>query len=242
MGRARVAVLLGFALVCAGVAASIVSGYARDIRAQVGPSVPVAVARVDVPRGKLVTASNAGRLFAIEKVPRRYVAPGLLGDPDQAVGYRTAAPIVARSYIGEAALIAPGADGADAAATGTASLARVVQVQVSGAGGLGDALRPGTVVDVLVTSDRGSATPRTYLALQRVDLLDVRPVGADAGTASGDGRAGADAVAVLAVTLRQALFLTAAANFAREVRLVPRRPGDRRVLPPAVVSADQLNP
>jgi pilus assembly protein CpaB len=67
---------------------------------------------------------------------------------------------------------------------------------------------------------------RTFLALQDVELLSIRqsPAGADAG----DSRSPADAVATLRVTLRQAVYLTAAQNFAREVRLLPRPPGDRR--------------
>ena len=39
--RARAVALLGAAAICAGLAASIVSGYAHDVRAQVGPLVPV---------------------------------------------------------------------------------------------------------------------------------------------------------------------------------------------------------
>jgi len=44
----------------------------------------------------------------------------------------------------------------------------------------------------------------------------------DADAASGS------ATATLRVTLKQAVYLTAAQNFAREVRLLPRAPGDRR--------------
>ncbi|MFL5826552.1 MAG: hypothetical protein ACJ76V_08525, partial [Thermoleophilaceae bacterium] len=35
-------------------------------------------------------------------------------------------------------------------------------------------------------------------------------------------------LATLRVTLRQAVFLTAAQSFARELRLLPRPPGERR--------------
>jgi pilus assembly protein CpaB len=88
----------------------------------------------------------------------------------------------------------------------------------------------GARVDVLVTRDaRGSGAGRTELALQDVEVLSA------AGASSGDGSPGADdpaagtpRVAVsLRVTLRQAIFLAAAQNFAREIRLLPRGPGDR---------------
>jgi pilus assembly protein CpaB len=72
-------------------------------------------------------------------------------------------------------------------------------------------------VDVLVTTGaRGSGHGRTYLAIQDVQLLAVR--------------AGADAdhvIATLRVSVRQAVYLTAAQNFAQEVRILPRPRGDR---------------
>jgi pilus assembly protein CpaB len=42
------------------------------------------------------------------------------------------------------------------------------------------------------------------------------------------------------VTVRQAVYLTAAQNFAREVRLLPRPPGDRRRAGRAAYAADSL--
>jgi hypothetical protein len=42
------------------------------------------------------------------------------------------------------------------------------------------------------------------------------------------------------VTLRQAVYLTAAQNFAREVRLLPRPPGDRRRLGRQAVGEEGL--
>jgi pilus assembly protein CpaB len=115
--------------------------------------------------------------------------------------------------------------------------ARVVEVAVEGAGALEDA-PPGARVDVLITSDRGPNAPRTYLALQRIELVGFKPSGASDGSGGG----GATAVASLQVTLRQAVLLTAAENFARELRLVPRQPGDARLLRPAAVGAGDLHP
>ena len=42
------------------------------------------------------------------------------------------------------------------------------------------------------------------------------------------------------VTLAQAVLLTAARNFARELRLVPRAAGDNRRLGPTLVTASEL--
>jgi pilus assembly protein CpaB len=44
--------------------------------------------------------------------------------------------------------------------------------------------------------------------------------------APGDASTGPTALATLRVSLRQAIYLTAADNFAREIRLLPRPPGD----------------
>jgi hypothetical protein len=47
-------------------------------------------------------------------------------------------------------------------------------------------------------------------------------------------------LATLRVTAREAVYLTAAANFAHEIRLLVRPPGDRRRVGAAAVSATGL--
>jgi pilus assembly protein CpaB len=99
-------------------------------------------------------------------------------------------------------------------------------------------------VDVLVTSEQSEQvgrSGRTYLALQRIELTDLRPRQEGDAVANADAHQ-ADSVATLKVTLRQAVLLTAAQNFAREVRLVPRPRGDDRRLRATAVSAEQLRP
>jgi pilus assembly protein CpaB len=86
--------------------------------------------------------------------------------------------------------------------------------------------------------------PQTYLALQGVELVDFRPgTSPDPAGEAGSGSASEPAGrASLRVTLRQAVLLTAAENFARELRLVPRAPGENRRFPPTAVSARDLHP
>jgi pilus assembly protein CpaB len=64
---------------------------------------------------------------------------------------------------------------------------------------------------------------RTTLALEDVELLALHDAsgGADPGQEQ-------TTIATLRVTVREAVYLTAAHNFAREVRLLPRSPGDTR--------------
>ena len=110
---------------------------------------------------------------------------------------------------------------------------------MSGAATLLAQLGPGSRVDVLVTSERGRSA-RTYLAMQDVELVAASPDAA--GSTSGSGDRPADAIATLRVSLREALTLTAAQNFAREIRLVPRPDGERPIAGPASIGATELRP
>jgi pilus assembly protein CpaB len=235
--RARALALLGISAACAGLAASLVNGYASDVQSQVGPLVPVVVARDGIPRGKVLTAQNLSFYLSRRRVPERFVPPDTLRDADEAAGLRPLTRVVAGSYVERAQLQLPSADESRLDSGGRA---RVVEAPVVGAAALRGLLRPGALVDVLVTSERGSGLPRTYLALQRVELVDLR---AQEGGSNTEGQARpADTVAALRVTLRQAILLTAAQNFARELRLVPRPAGDSRRYRRAAVTSADLHP
>ena len=60
------------------------------------------------------------------------------------------------------------------------------------------------------------------------------------GRAQDGAAAHASSLATLRLTLRQAVYLTAAQSFAREVRLLARAPGDRRGAPAISVSGGGL--
>jgi len=231
-GRRRGLLMLGLAAVCAGLAASAVDRYADEVAAQVGPLRAVVVARRDLPRGALMTASLAGAALEQRRVPSRFAPPRALSAPHEAIGFRALASLSAGDYVGSAQLGAP-----RSARRPTATQAgRVVEVAVTGAATIAPLLWPGVVVDVLVTTDGQSGAPRTYLALQRLELVDF------SGSPPGGAHEGADATATLRTTLRQAATLIAAQNFAREVRVVPRPRGDLRRLGPTSVTASGLAP
>lgn len=235
--RSRSLALLGIAAVCAGLASSMVGGYARDVRAQVGPLASVLVARTQIPRGRTLTPANISRYLALRRIPARFIPPRALRFPADAVGLRSLVPIAAGSYLSAAELASPtGRD--DASQPNRLHGRRVVEVTIAGAAAFQSALRPGARVDVLITSERGPGAPRTYLALQRIELADFRPA-ADGEAATGDDR---ESLAWLRVTLQQAVLLTAAQNFARELRLVPRAAGEDRRYPPSTASARDLHP
>jgi Flp pilus assembly protein CpaB len=106
---------------------------------------------------------------------------------------------------------------ADGDAEGTASLRPGERIATVVAAAPPKLVQPGGHVDVFVTraaSDGNSGS--TTLALSGVEVIAVSP-------AAADGDSGEQRVLVsLRVSVRQAAFLIAAGNFAREIRLSPR--------------------
>jgi pilus assembly protein CpaB len=220
--RRRGAVLLALALACGGMAASEVQDRESRVEARIGPLVPVVVARADLRTG---ASLSAGRL-AVRRVPARFVPPDALAATEEAAGARLAVPLAAGAYVTGAALARDGGEGAAGSSPGPGE--RAVDVAVAGGADLTGA-EPGARVDVLITTDGGEGRGRSYLALEDVELLGARPgEGADAGGAGAGAAAHATAIATLRVTLREAVLLTAAQSFAREIRLLVRPPGERR--------------
>ncbi len=224
--RRRGAVLLLLALAAGGLAASEVSGRVSEVEARVGPLVPVLVAREDVKQG----AKLAPEALATTDVPARYAPADAIASPAEAAGLRSAVSIPAGSYVtvGQLGVGAVGdEDGPGTLARGE----RALELSVAGGEALAaQAGSPGSHVDVLVTTESDAGAGRTYVALENAELLGMRAGDPAGGGPSAEGSAsgaGGSTIATLRVTLRQAVFLTAAQNFAREIRLLARAPGDR---------------
>jgi pilus assembly protein CpaB len=152
------------------------------------------------------------------------VPPDALSSGAGVVGVRVAAPVAAGGYL-TAALFAGKNGGRGEVATRRGE--RTVTVEVAGGAALAR-LAQGDRVDVLVSTETG-AGGRTQMALAGAELVGIgeAPSGAYAEPdAPAGSAAGPTALATLRVTLRQAIYLTAADNFAREIRLLPRPPGD----------------
>ena len=222
--RTRGLALLGAAAACAGLAASSVSRYTNQVRAQVGPSISVLTARADLARGTSITPDLARRALTERSVPVRFVPPQAATSISEAIGQRLSVGLHRGDYLSRASFAGAASRPAGADASG-----RLIELSVAGAGSLADMLQPSARVDVLITTDGGAGGARTYLALQDAELVAY----SGAGGVADDAKASA----TLRVSLRQAVVLTAAQNFAREVRLVPRPPGDGRRLGAVGVSA-----
>ncbi|MEX1142303.1 MAG: Flp pilus assembly protein CpaB [Thermoleophilaceae bacterium] len=231
--RRRAAALLLLALACGGVAASEVGDRIDAVERQVGSPVPVVVAAHDLEPGSELRRRD----LRVAHVPRRFAPPDAPTAPEQAVGLRTAGPVVAGSPI------TAGVVGADAGAAPGALRRgeRALEIAAAGGAALTDTAGPGTRVDVLVSTEPGDRPGRTFVALEDVELLALRPfadpgLGGDIEPVAG----AASALATVRVTTRQAVYLTAANSFATEIRLLPRPAGDRRRVGRASFSADGL--
>ncbi len=216
MSRRRRALLLaGLAILLGSLAASDVAGREARLRRALEPLVPVLVAREQLAAGERVAA----RALAIRRVPARFAPAAVYSHPGEVVGMRLAVAVPAGADVG------PGALEQRSDGSGTGPLRPGERVAEIVAVGSSEIVLPGARVDVIVTSEaRGDgAGGRTVLALQDVEVLAVAPL-TEARTDDGASRVAAS----LRVTLRQAVYLAAAQGFARELRLLPRAPNDRR--------------
>jgi pilus assembly protein CpaB len=148
---------------------------------------------------------------------------------------RVAAAIPAGAYVTAGALAGGAGSGGGPGGSALRPGERVADLTAAGPG---DLVTPGGRVDVLVTRDPAHGGPgQTALALEDVEVLAAAP--AEPGEGAGAGAGVARVRASLRVTVRQAVFLAAAQAFSREVRLLPRAPGDdHRGAAGLVVGAD----
>lgn len=229
--------LLALAVACGGVAASEVGSRVREVEQRVGAAVPVVVAKRDLGPGSELRRGD----LAVRQVPHRFAPRDAPAAPEQAVGLRTAGPVAAGSPI-TAGVVGGGESAREVG--GLRRGERALEIAVTAAAAFMDAAAPGARVDVLVSTDASNGPGRTFVALEDVELLGLRPgqgLGATGLGAEGEsGAPAATAFATLRVTLGQAVYLTAAETFAHELRLLPRPPGDKRRLGRATVDAGSL--
>lgn len=211
--RGRAVAFLLLALLAAGAAAAIADGYGSRVARGYGPLRPVVVLDAGLRRGARIGPAEVDSALTLRRVPERFVPPGALASPAEALGLVAKATLPPGSYLLGPQLGLPRRDGARAA--GLQGDRRAVEISVSGAGALLAAgpAGPGSRVDVVVTSESSGPGPgRTYVAAPAVPLLALRP---------GAEGPGGVAAATLGLTKRQALRLIAAESFARKVTLLP---------------------
>jgi pilus assembly protein CpaB len=215
--RRRALVLAGLALVLGGLAAFNVAGREAALERRVGGLVDVVVAHQPIRAGQRVPE----HALAIRRVPERFAPRGTTGDPQQLVGQRARLPIAAGTDL-SATMV--GDDDARPAGPPVGRGERVAQVVALASPQL---VLAGSHVDVLVTPEpHGDRPGEALLALEDVEVIAATELSGDDAPAK--GAPGTRVAAALRVTLRQAVYLAAAQDFARELRLLPRGSGDRR--------------
>jgi Flp pilus assembly protein CpaB len=213
-GRALAFVLA--ALFTAAAAAAIADGYGASVARGYGALRSVVVARTDLDVGQVIEPRQAASELELRRIPARFVPPGALENPAEAIGLAPAAAIPTGSYLLASQLHPPRADPVGGLGLGRGR--HPVEISVSGAEALlvAGAQPVGERVDVVVTTEpSGSGSGRTYVAAAAVPLLALGP-GAEETAAEGV------AAATLGLTRRQALRLIAAESFARQVTLLAR--------------------
>jgi pilus assembly protein CpaB len=219
MSRRRRALLLGgLALVLGGLAASNVAGREAALARRVGGLVDVVVARAPIAAGAVVRA----RALAIRRVPRRFAPAQRLASASALIGQRAAVDVEPGTDM-TARLVGDGGSGPAGRPIGRGE--RVAQIVALGSAQL---IARGSRVDLLVTPEpRSDGSGEAILALEDVEVLDAAPVAPDAAPPARDDAPGERIAVSLRVTLREAVYLAAAQDFARELRLLPRADGDR---------------
>jgi Flp pilus assembly protein CpaB len=219
--RARAIAFAFAALVCAALAAAVAGGYRADLESQLGPLRPVVVARATLPARQALRPAQVTRALEVRRVPERFVPPGAVASPAQAVGRAPAARIPAGAYVLTGQLRVPGSrERHDPRHLGSGR--QPVEIAVSGAQALAAAGGEESAgrFDVVVTTEPGpgGGNGRTYVAAERVELLALAQADPGAGLPGADSETW---TATLALTRSQALRLIQAENFARQVRLIP---------------------
>lgn len=208
--RRRAILMLGLAIVLGALAAGDMSRRERALDGLVGPTVAVVVARRPLAVGEPIAA----RQLAVRLVPRRYAPAGAITTPEALVGRRLRVSLAAGADVSRADLdsglgpqLRPGERVASIVATGDPA-----------------AHRPGGRIDLLVTREQDGKGGSTKLALEDVEVVAVGAAPAPEGGETASGRVALS----LRVTVRQAVYLAAAQNFASELRVLSRGPGDDR--------------
>jgi Flp pilus assembly protein CpaB len=205
---------LGFglaALFAAVGAAAIADGYGARVARGYGELRPVVVAATPLPAGEAIDPAAVAADLELRRVPVRFVPPGALAAPAQALGLAPTTTVAAGSYLLSSQLRPPRAGRGTRVGLGRGR--RPVEIAVSGADALlvggGDPV--GTKVDVVVTTEpSGAGAGRTYVAAAAVPLLELGPAAEGAGAA----------LATLGLTQAQALRLIAAESFARKLTVL----------------------
>jgi Flp pilus assembly protein CpaB len=212
--RGRSLAFLAAAGLTAAAAAAIADSYGDSVARGYGRLRPVVIAAARLEGGRAIDLEAAEARLEVRRVPARFLPPGAVANPAEAIGLVPVTALPAGSYLLGSQLRPPRAGRPGPAFEGGR---RPVEIAVSGAGALlGLGTDPaGSRVDVVVTTEPSAAgAGRAYVAAAGVPLLAIGP-------GSGSGEPSGTVEATLGLTRAQALRLIAAQSFARQVTILP---------------------
>ena len=126
------------------------------------------------PTGHIITPAVASGSLAERQVPQRFAPRARSVHTFDAVGLEAASGMAAGDYVGASRAAAACPRTRRESRLAGRGDARLVEIAVAGAKTMSQVLRAGARVDVLITTDRGRAAPRTFLALQRMPVVRIR--------------------------------------------------------------------
>ncbi|HEU4323505.1 MAG TPA: Flp pilus assembly protein CpaB [Roseiflexaceae bacterium] len=220
--RRRGWVLSLVAGVLATIAGSAFFMYLNQYEAEIGVKQPVVVAAKAIPARALITPD----MLTTTELPVKYLPPSyLLNQQDLLDGQTTALINIAPGEYVQQNMVSRN--------SGLEPGRRAVSVAIDPITSVGNSVRQGNFVDVLVSYTDPQGRARTEVLLQNVKVLAVDALlPAQGGTGGqtylpagidGQVKLAPSTVATLELSPEEAVRVTHAANFAKELRLVIRR-------------------
>jgi len=188
--RSRIVIII-VALVLGGAAAVMAATYLNSARirldAQSQP-VEILVAQEDVPRGTASDELFAKKLVVAQKIPRQFVASDAISSQRAIDGQVLAVPLTAGEQLTTGRFQYPSQAGLAYSVPADYIAVSIPVDKVSSVSGL---LRPGDMVAVMGTVERGDGSSKTTITKILIPKARILAVGTDSGAgteANGDGQ------------------------------------------------------
>lgn len=219
---------------------SLVSRHTNAVNAQLGPLEEVLMSKHELSEGTVIKPENADRYLETRLVAKRFLPREHFGTAEQLFGLKALVDIPAGTYISPGQL----SDGGESKEPEIRTGLRAVEVPVVASPSLAGLIVPGSQVDFLVTVEAEGGAGMTYLAYENLPVIAVSR-SADSG-ADTEGMKAEEGLGKMLVTVRVsagvAVYLVAAENFAKQIRVLPRSSGDNRRIGRLGVRKSDLKP
>ncbi len=238
--RRRGLILLLLAGATAALSVSLVTRHTDAVNAQLGPLQEVLMTKKDLPKDTFIKPDNVERYLEVRLVAERFVPRKHFSSVDQVVGLKSQVDIPAGTYVSIGQV-------SDAESQNDQEIRdglRAVEISVEASRFLAGMIVPGSRVDFLVTMDGEGGPSVTYLAYENLPVLRAVKADDEGGKADGLGSEGGSRrmLVTVRVTAKTAVYLVAAENFAKQLRVLPRPVGDNKRVGSLSMHKSRLKP